>query len=229
MQFKSALLSVANGNARKKFTGYRGEQPVVTDLGLTIATLILADRNRTVVTDEFMVMDYQLPTSSGLLQMASIAKVYLYESVIEVTEPVCQKSTSSVVSGWLSECADGRILTPASLKAQLQNFYKLTSGETPSFININKEHKTLKDLGYLYDGNKRVVQISETGTVDERASYLLGLSVPALARLGSPFVVSSDDILSEWMFGIGTVSNTKLAFSNEGETEERVGNESQNN
>lgn len=229
MQFKSALLSVANGNARKKFTGYRGEQPVVTDLGLTIATLILADRNRTVVTDEFMVMDYQLPTSSGLLQMASIAKVYLYESVVEVTEPVCQKSTSSVVSGWLSECADGRILTPASLKAQLQNFYKLTSGEVPSFININKEHKTLKDLGYLYDGNKRVVQISETGTVDERASYLLGLSVPALAHLGSPFVVSSDDILSEWMFGVGTVSNTKLAFNNEGETEERVGNESQNN
>lgn len=229
MQFKSALLSVANGNARKKFTGYRGEQPVVADLGLTIATLILADRNRTVVTDEFMVMDYQLPTSSGLLQMASIAKVYLYESVVEVTEPVCQKSTSSVVSGWLSECADGRILTPASLKAQLQNFYKLTSGEVPSFININKEHKTLKDLGYLYDGNKRVVQISETGTVDERASYLLGLSVPALTRLGSPFVVSSDDVLSEWMFGIGTVSNTKLAFNNEGETEERVGNESQNN
>jgi len=229
MQFTSAMLSVANGNARKKFTGYRGEQPVVKDLGLTIATLILAGKNRTVITDEFMVMDYQLPTSSGLLQMATIANVYLYESVIEVTDPVCQKSTSSVVSGWLSECADGKLLTPAGLKAQLQNFYKLTTGEIPSFINISKEHKTLKDLGYLYDSEKRVVQISETGTVDEKASYLLGLSIPALSKLGSPFVVSNDDVLSEWVFGIGAVSNTKPAFQSESRTEERVDNESQNN
>jgi hypothetical protein len=207
--FQKLLLSVASKDA-KKFIGRKAQNPVVFDLGRTISELILANSSKTPITDDYDVRDYELPTGSGILELANVGKVFLFESVKEVSDAIPAKDSNSIVSQWKVECACGKILTPAALKANWLRFAKANGEKEVGFDSISKQHLTLSKLQFLAYDKRNMLAISdgEHATVDKWVSYFLNVRFDALKQYGYLEPVANEEIQAEWLFKFGAVNTT---------------------
>jgi hypothetical protein len=210
--FQKLLLSVASKDA-KKFIGRKAQNPVVFDLGRTFAELILANSSRAPITDDYDVQDYELPTGSGILELANVGKVFLFESVKEVSDAIPAKDVNSIVARWKIECACGKILTPAALKANWLRFAKANGEKEVAFDSISKQHLTMSKFQFLAFDKRNMLAISdgEHATVEKWVSYFLNVRFDALRNYGYLEPVASEEVQAEWLFKFGAV-NTVTDF-----------------
>jgi hypothetical protein len=210
IQFKDALMNVANNRLAKDVIGYKAEREIVGRVCKTVCALIKARRNRQQIAEGYEVQDYELPAETGLSEMANLGKIYLYSEVVEITDEVLTRASDSVLQSWETEYDDKvELLTPKGLEAALRSVYKALNVDK-TFVSIHKENKTLSDIKYLYCDDSHVIQISDGvgETVSEFASYALGLTNKQLSKLGTVMNFVSEDTFCEWLFGAAAVKGS---------------------
>lgn len=210
IQFKDALLNVANTRVCKDVIGYNGEREIVGRVCKTVCALINAKRNRQQIAEGYEVQDYELPVETGLSEMANLGKIYLYSEVVEITDEVIGRTPDSIIQSWDAEYDDKvKLLTPKGLEAALRSLYKALNVDK-TFASVHKENKTLTDIKYLYCDDSHITQVADGvgETVSEFASYALGLTNKQLSKLGSVVNFVSEDTFCEWLLGASAIKGT---------------------
>jgi hypothetical protein len=201
--FKNHMTNVATSKAKKYLIGYNGEKETVLNIGRTLSEIILAPTRRTVIGGEFEANDYELPTGTGLMELANVGRVYLFEDVVAIAKALPAKPTDCIVAQWKTECLEGKILSPNGLKSVLSEFYGYL-GESKGFQNVTKEDKTLESFQHLYEREGFVTRINhgdKSADVD-LVAYYLKIGHPFFTEYGrTGLPVVREDLQSEWLFG----------------------------
>jgi hypothetical protein len=213
--FQSTVLSVASSEARKKLIGFEADRPVVANLAKTIGALAMANRDRDSITDDAVFKDYKVPSGTGIHSLVTFGKVYLYEDVIELTDPIISKDANSVMAQWAR--IDASVLDPEGFERVIMRFGKLNDKEY-SCMDVKKVNYSLHEIGYLVNG-RGVVQVSDTGTskTNEYVAAAFGLTFEPYANYGRMELSPRLDRFAAWLFGVGAVNpSTERGMDSDG-------------
>jgi len=210
--FREAILTVANSDVQKKMVGFSAERPVVANIGRTLCELVLAPRSRSIVTEDCQVSDYRLPTGTGMLELANIGKVFLFDEVIQVTDAI-QAKQNCLINEWAAECQSGNILTPEGLESQLMTLFRLSGRGDQQFTNVTKKDVSLYDFKSIYAGKNTVAQCwrGDSSTLNELSAYFLRVQFVALVEYGLKMPIVKEDRRYEWFFGLGAANSAETS------------------
>lgn len=206
LSFLELLKHVASHYTIEKMFGENGKRKdVAVGIGTTIAALALADSNKSAMAEGYLVEDYKLPSGSGLLELASIAKIWLFDGTIGIqgSEILTKDISRGIFAAWVDWDSEGKpimgedvIYTPQRLITELNSIYKLNGQSAPAYMNVRKEEITLADISVI-DGKR----ISNQDTmISKVVALFFGLTFPQLSQYGVASVSESDRVLASWLF-----------------------------
>lgn len=190
-----------------KMFGEQGQRKeVAIGIGSTIAKLAFASSNKSSIVESYTVEDYKLPSGSGLLELANVADIWLFEGAIGITNSKVLKKDikRSFFNAWVSLSSDEGApiwdeticFTPQRLITELNSIYKLNGQSSPAYLNVKKEELTLSDVSIL-DGKR----ISDDDSMRSKVlSSFFGYSYPEISQFGVPSIGESDRVLASWLF-----------------------------
>lgn len=205
--FRDHVLNVAASKAKKYLVGYRGEAETVFNVGRTLSEVILAPTRRTVIMETYEANDYKLPTGTGLLELANIGRVYLFDDVIATAPALPAKSTDCIIAQWKTECMQGKVLTPKALEKVLSEFYGY-AGESVAFTNVAKCDYSLESFSHLYEDEGHLVKHNDgsRATFHELVAYYLKLNHPFMSEFGRRQIpIVREECQSEWLFNLPAI------------------------
>jgi hypothetical protein len=216
LSFIELLKHVASHYAIEKMFGENGKRKdVAVGIGSTIAALALADSNKSAIAEGYLAEDYKLPSGSGLLELANIAKIWLFDGAIGIQSgEILKKDISKgIFAAWVDWDSEGKpilneevLYTPQRLMTELNSIYKLNGQSAPAYMNVRKEEITLSDISVI-DGKR----ISDKDTMISKVLALFfGLSFPELSCFGVASVSESDRVLASWLFSTSGQQNEAL-------------------